>query len=57
MLQACQPSVIRTETLSFWRLKSLSFEGHLEKQMKSIFGNQVNATVFWFYFDNLFLRW
>ena len=46
MLQACQPSVIRTETPSFWRLKSLSFEGHLEKKMKSIFGNQVYATVF-----------
>ena len=27
-----QPSVIRTETTSFWRLKSLSFEGHLEKK-------------------------
>ena len=36
VLQACQPSVIRTETPSFWRLKSLSFEGHLEKKMKSI---------------------
>ena len=41
MLQACQPSVIRTETPSFWRQKSLSFEGHLEKKMKPIFGNQV----------------
>ena len=40
MLHACQPSVIRTETLSFGRLKSLSFEGHLEKKMESIFGNQ-----------------
>ena len=57
MLQACQPSVIRTETPSFWRLKSLSFEGHLEKKMKSMFGNQVYAKVFWFYFDNLFFRW
>ena len=57
MLEACQPSVIRTETPSFWRLKSLSFEGLLEKKMKSIFGNQVYATVFWFHFDNLFLRW
>ena len=57
VLQACQPSVIRIETPSFWRLKSLSFEGHLEKQMKSIFGNQVYATVVWFSFDNLFLRW
>ena len=46
MLQACQPSAIRTETQSFWRLKSLSFEGHLETKMKSIFGNQVYATVF-----------
>ena len=46
VLQACQPSVIRTETPSFWRQKSLSFEGHLETKMKSIFGNQVYATVF-----------
>ena len=46
VLQACQPSVIRTETPSFWRQKSLSFEGHLEKKMKSVFGNQVYATVF-----------
>ena len=41
MLHACQPSVIRTETTSFWRLKSLSFEGHLEKKMEHIIGNQV----------------
>ena len=41
MLHACQPSVIRTETMSFWRLKSLSFEGNLEKKMEYIFGNQV----------------
>ena len=46
VLQTCQPSVIRTETASFWRQKSLSFEGHLEKKMKSVFGNQVYATVF-----------
>ena len=46
VLQACQPSVIRTKTPSFWRQKSLLFEGHLEKKMKSIFGNQVYATVF-----------
>ena len=46
MLHACQHSVIRTETPSFWRLKSLSFEGHLEKKMKYIFGNQVYATFF-----------
>ena len=45
VLQACQPSVIRTETSRFWRLTSLSFEGHLEKKMKSIFGNQVYAMV------------
>ena len=32
VLHPCQPSVIRTETPSFWRLQSLSFEGHLEKQ-------------------------
>ena len=32
VLHPCQSSVIRTETPSFWRLKSLSFEGHLEKQ-------------------------
>ena len=32
MLHACQPSVIRTEASSFWRLKCLSFEGHLEKK-------------------------
>ena len=32
MLHACPPTVIRTETPSFWRLKSLSFEGHLEKK-------------------------
>ena len=31
MLHACQPSVVRTETPSFWKLTSLSFEGHLEK--------------------------
>ena len=31
-LRACQPSVVRTETLSFWRLTSLSFESHLEKK-------------------------
>ena len=37
MLHACQPSVIRTETTSFWRLKSLSFEGHLEDKMEYIF--------------------
>ena len=36
VLHPCQPSVIRTETPSFWRLTSLSFEGHLEKQ-KSTF--------------------
>ena len=41
MLHACQPSVIRTETPYFWRLKSLSFEGHLENKMEYIFGNQV----------------
>ena len=41
VLQACQPSVIRTETPSFWRLKSLSLEGQLEKKIQSIFGNQV----------------
>ena len=41
MLHACQPSVIRTETMSFWRLKYLPFEGHLEKKMEYIFGNQV----------------
>ena len=46
VLQACQPSVIRTETPSFWRAKSVSFEGHLEEKMKSIFGNHVYATVF-----------
>ena len=40
MLHACQPSVIRTETPSFWRLKSLSFEGHLEKKIEYICGNQ-----------------
>ena len=38
VLHACQPSVIRTETTSFWRLKSLSFEGHLEKK---------NGVYFW----------
>ena len=32
VLHACQPSVIRTETPSFWILKSLSFEGHLAKK-------------------------
>ena len=36
MLHACQPSVIRTETPLFWRLKSLSFEGHLEKKWSII---------------------
>ena len=41
VLHACQPSVIRTETPSFWRLKSLSFEGHPENKMEYIFGNQV----------------
>ena len=40
MLHACQPSVIRTETASFLDTKSLSFEGHLEKKMEYIFGNQ-----------------
>ena len=40
------PPVSPTETPSFWRQKSLSFEGHLEKKMKSIFGNHVYATVF-----------
>ena len=36
------PSVIRRETPSFWRLRPLSFEGHLErKKMQYIFGNQV----------------
>ena len=40
MLHACQPSVIRTETSSFWRLKSLSFEGHLEMKMEYIFDKQ-----------------
>ena len=40
-MHACQPSVIHTETTSFWRLKYLSFEGHLEKKMEYIFGNQV----------------
>ena len=33
----CQPSVIRTETPSFWRLRSLSFEGRLERKKCSIF--------------------
>ena len=37
MFHACQPSVIRTETPSFWRLKSLSFEGHLEKKWSIIY--------------------
>ena len=37
MLHACQPSVIRTETPPFWRLKSLSFEGNLEGENGSIF--------------------
>ena len=32
MLHACQPSFIRTETPSFWRLTSVSFEGHIEKE-------------------------
>ena len=40
VLDACQPSVICTEAPSFWRLKYLSFEGHLEKKMEYIFGNQ-----------------
>ena len=40
MLHPCQPSVIRTETPSFWRLTSLSFEGHLENKIEYIFGNQ-----------------
>ena len=37
MLHACQRSVIRIETSSFWRLKSLSFEGHIERKKLSIF--------------------
>ena len=42
MLHACQPSFIRTEIPSFWRLTSVSFEGHIEKEkMEYIFANHV----------------
>ena len=33
----CQPFVSRTETPSFWRLRSLSFKGNLERTQCSIF--------------------
>ena len=39
MLHTCQPSVIRTDSVIL-EIKSLSFEGHLEKKMEYIFGNQ-----------------
>ena len=57
MLHAYQPFVIRSETPSFWRLKSLSFDGHVDRKILVSFWESSEERFFLFHFDNLFLRW